>query len=99
MVDTKSAEVAISVELPVNLPLPVPVGANYFHFTVVAGEVQMLVGSVNLLRVHEARLQGEAATIIPEISHRFTLSAWGFTTLNNQLAKIAESLASGRGNK
>lgn len=83
----------MGVAVPANLPLPQPLGANFFHFTLVAGEVQMLVGSLNLLRIHEASQRGESATLTPDISHRFTLSPFGIANLQAQLAEFGKLVA------
>jgi hypothetical protein len=81
---------AVRVEITARHPLPPPQGANFFHFTTVGSEVQMLVGSVNLLRVHEAGRGGESPTITPDITHRFLLSPLGFAQLKKQIDEISK---------
>lgn len=83
----------VSVTVPADLPLPAPEGANFFHFTVAGDEVQLLVGSVNLLRLHEAKALGETLKIVPDITHRFLLSPMGFSTLKKQMEQIATSVS------
>ena len=69
-------------------PLPEPVGANFFHFAVVGSEIQLLVGAINLVQLHEAR-QGHSGPIRPQISHRFLLSPLGFAQLKSQITEMA----------
>ena len=88
----KQERPAVSVTVPADLPLPDPVGANFFHFTVAGDEVQLLVGSVNLLRLHEAKSLGKTLKIVPDITHRFLLSSIGFSALKAQIDQIAESV-------
>ncbi len=83
----------VSVTVPADLPLPAPEGANFFHFTVAGDEVQLLVGSVNLLRLHEAKSLGENLKIVPDITHRFLLSSIGFSALKAQMDQIASSVS------
>ena len=82
---------SVTIKLPANAPLPPAEGANYFHFTVAGTEVQFLVGTVNLLRVHEAKITGQTTAIVPEITHRFLLSPLGFASLKSQLDEISKS--------
>jgi len=90
MVD-KARATQLEIGISGSDPLPEPVGANYFHFAVVGGEIQMLVGAVNLLQVHEAK-NGKAGPIRPQISHRFLLSALGFAQLKAHVTAISESV-------
>ncbi len=83
--------VGVAVAIPANLPLPPAEGANFFHFTVVGEEVQLLVGSINLLRIHEAKGKTEPTTVVPEITHRFLLSPLGFKSLRTQLLEIEKA--------
>jgi hypothetical protein len=83
---------SIGVVVPSDLPLPAPEGANFFHFTVVNQEVQFLVGSINLLKLNEARGKAGETLIVPEITHRFTLSPMGFTQLKVQVDAIAKAV-------
>ena len=87
-----TVRVNVSVAFSGDVPLPPPVGANFFHFTVVGQEVQFLVGSVNLLRFHEAKDRSEPMTVVPQITDRFLLSPLGFATLKAQLEEIAKSV-------
>ena len=84
--------VRVGISVPANIPLPSPEGANFFHFTVVGQEVQFLVGSINLLRLHEAKGRSETTTLIPDITHRFLLSPLGFEALRNQVQEIAKAV-------
>ncbi|HLA88895.1 MAG TPA: hypothetical protein VJL28_00505 [Gemmatimonadaceae bacterium] len=89
MSDKLAKEVSIAVKVPGEIMLPDPLGANYFHFTVVGSEVQFLVGSINLINLHEAKMRGEATVVVPEITHRFLLSPLGFHQLKSQIDQIA----------
>lgn len=76
-----------------DLALPPPEGANFFHFTVVGADIQMLVGAINLLQLHDAKNRGVVdALITPQITHRFTLSAFGFVQLKAQIDEIAAAV-------
>jgi|WetSurMetagenome_2_1015567.scaffolds.fasta_scaffold492854_1 hypothetical protein len=93
MVDKRQDEPRTArVEITAAHPVPPSEGANYFHFTSVGAEIQMLVGTVNLLRLHESML-GEGGTVSPEITHRFLLSPLGFAHLKQQIEEIAQSVA------
>lgn len=89
-------KVAKPQEVPVGItggtPLPASEGANFFHFTVLGPEVQMLVGTVNLLQLHEAKQTGSQHSIVPEITHRFLLSPVGFTALRAQIAAVEKAV-------
>lgn len=90
---SKPPKSVTTVVMSADVPLPPPQGANYFHFTVVGEEVQFLVGSINLLRVYEARGRGEPTVVRPEIAHRFLLSPMGFAALKSQVDEIAKAVA------
>ena len=92
MADQKEKATYVSIGLDGSVPLPPAEGANFFHFTVVEHEVQLLVGSVNLLRLHEAKRRGEPITVAPQITHRFLLSPLGFGALKANLEEIAKSV-------
>jgi len=81
------------IRIPGNMPLPPSEGANYFHFSFAGDEMQLLVGTVNLLRLHEARTQQDHSVIVPDITHRFLLSPLGFNALKEQLASIDQKYA------
>jgi hypothetical protein len=85
MADPEKLQVSVAVNA--DMELPPAEGANFFHFTTAGPEVQMLVGCVNLLHLHEAKGVRDA-TIFPQITHRFTLSALGFNNLKSQLAAL-----------
>ena len=79
---------SVSVGVPPELALPLSEGANYFHFTRVGSEVQMLVGCVNLIQLHAAKDHEGTTTLAPQITHRFLLSSLGFNQLKVQLDEI-----------
>jgi len=87
--------VTVSAGISPEMDLPAALGANFFHFTVVGPEIQMLVGSVNLLEIHQAKTSGGEIKVTPKISHRFSLSALGFNQLKAQLAELGEIPAPG----
>ena len=91
MAEKKEGPGEVLVQFTSAHPVPPAEGANYFHFTSVGAEVQMLVGAVNLLRLHES-LRGESRTVVPEITHRFLLSPLGFAQLKRQIDEIADSV-------
>lgn len=92
MAEEASKTTKVSVTVPSDLPLPPVLGANFFHFTTIGMEIQFLVGSVNLLQLHEAKKQGESVLILPDISHRFLLSSFGFEQLKRQIEEISKSV-------
>jgi hypothetical protein len=92
MVDNNPPKRSVTVQLTTRHPLPPAQGANYFHFTTLGEEVQMLVGTVNLLRVHEATQGEEDAVVSPDITHRFLLSPLGFAHLKAQVDQIASGI-------
>jgi hypothetical protein len=69
---------------------PPPEAANFFYFTFLGPDVQMLVGYVDPRTVHEARLRGEEVVVTPHVAHRIALSARGFQHLRKQLEEIAK---------
>ena len=79
----------VQVGVPADFPLPHPLGANFFHFTIMGGEIQLLVGSVNLLQLREAAKEGKGALVVPDITHRFTLSTLGFEQLRTQIEAVS----------
>jgi hypothetical protein len=91
MANAEPGSFRVGISIPANLPLPPAEGANFFHFTVVGEEVQFLVGTINLLRLHEAKTRGETISVVPEITHRFLLSPLGFNSLKSQLEEIAKA--------
>lgn len=82
MADSKQAgDVGLEIGVNGDTPLPASEGANYFHLARIGREYQLLVGTVNLIVLHEIK-EGERSPIIkPEITHRFTLSQMGFAQL------------------
>lgn len=92
MVDSPNKQVAVEIAMSGSVPLPSAEGANFFHLTRAGMEVQFLVGTVNLMRVHEARLQNETtARLTPEISHRFLVSLQSMQHLKMQIDRILAS--------
>lgn len=85
--------VEVFAEVPIGAGLPPAEGANYFHFTMVGGEFQMLVGSIDLRAVHAAKLEGQGQLkVTPALTHRFTLSPMGFAALKNNIDEIVSAL-------
>jgi hypothetical protein len=78
----------IRIEVPRSAKMPPPEGANYFHVTTSGPDVQLLVGYVDLLKLHHARTGGAKSRIEPEITHRFYLSVTAFFMLKRQLEEI-----------
>lgn len=92
----KQITARIRVDLDASKALPAPSGANYFRLTHSGGEVQMLVGTVDLERLSQASLAAvagnEQQSISPDISHRFLLSALGFDQLHQVVTELYESM-------
>jgi hypothetical protein len=90
MVDQLPSTVTVKIDL--SREMPPPEGANFFHFTFLRGEVQMLLGYVDLFRIHEMKAPGKTRVIYPEVTHRFSLSALGFAQLKAQVDEIAAKI-------
>lgn len=90
----KPDSLQVSVSVSSAVPVPPADGANFFHFTVVGSEIQLLVGTINLLRFLEAKQSGEPTNLVPEITHRFLLSPLGFAQLKSQIEQITPSVPS-----
>ena len=88
----KGKMVQVGVAMSAGIPVPPAEAANYFHLTVVGPEVQLLVGSVNLIEFHEAATSDSVKMVIPEISHRFLLSTLGFAQLKARVDEIAQKV-------
>ena len=88
-------KLTVSVSVSSAVPVPPAEGANFFHFTVVGPEIQLLVGSINLLRFLEAKQSGEPTNLVPEFTHRFLLSPMGFAQLKAQIDQIAPTVPVG----
>lgn len=81
-------EFTLRIQLPQPQELPNPEGANYFNFTVVGPDVQLLVGYIDFRVIHEGRLSKEGVAAVPMISHRFLVSQTGFQHLRAQMDEI-----------
>lgn len=82
----------VAIALTPQTPVPPAEGANFFHFAHVGSEVQMLVGTINLLDILHAQVQGGETVVSPAITHRFMLSLVGFSHLRSQLNEISVQL-------
>ena len=79
-------------------------GANFFHFTQVRDEIEMLVGYISLLRIHNlaishANLSDEVEVeeeVVPEISRRYLLSPNGLRVLRDRVNEIWEKMEKNR---
>jgi hypothetical protein len=88
----KVAEVKLRIQ---DTDLPEPVAVNWAHFAYAWPEVQMYLGYLDLYKVHlanEAVSAGRSATLAPEITHRFQMSARGFLQLKSQVDEAWEKL-------
>lgn len=85
---------SIAIRVTGSQPVPPALGANFFHFTTIGAEVHMLIGTVNLLKVVEAkeRDRAESRALAPDITHRFLLSPVGFAQLKKQIDQIAPAV-------
>lgn len=95
--EAKESDVIVSASVPADASLPPAEGINFCHFTVVGPEVQMLVGCVNLIQLHDAKKRGGPSTITPQITHRFSMSTMGFAQLRAALNEIAGSVQEPKG--
>src|SRR5690242_8651268 len=85
----------VPIELKVKIPtkgLPSPTAVNWFHFTRMDNEVQMLAGFIDAYEVVQHQLHASQNDIDPEVSHRFMLSLNGFLFLRQQVEQIFNSL-------
>lgn len=93
----------VTIKLDLQAPLPRPEGANFFHFTQVLDEVEMLVGYLPLTKLHNASEAAEhnagelmaddqMAIVSPEITHRLSLTMNGFRTLKERVDLLAERI-------
>lgn len=82
----------VKVALPVETPLPPAEGANFFQFSTVEGEVQFVLGMVNLTQMVHAKSLPGSVTIVPQVTHRFTLSTFAFHQLRFQIERIAQNV-------
>ena len=77
-------------------PLPKPESANYFQLSAIGGEVQLLVGAIDLRALHAAtqevhKVEGEQdLELAADITHRFLLSSFAFNQLHKAINEIAE---------
>jgi len=85
----KTTRRQVMVAITADTPVPPSAAANFFHFTVVGPEIQFLVGTVNLLKFHDAKEREDGPSIYPDISHRFMMSSFGFAQLKQQIDEIA----------
>ena len=86
----------VKVRIPPDIELPPPEGANFFQFAKVENEAQMLVGYIDILRL--ANEAGDITDvpedevldieIVPDITHRFLLSADGLAMLKQRLDEL-----------
>jgi len=93
----------VTVHFDPEAPQPPPEGANFFHFTQVQDEVEMVVGYVSPTKVHaivqahpDAKDQEELpdVSLSPEISHRFLMSLNGFRILRDRVNQIWNTIES-----
>lgn len=89
MPDAKTSEFEVRVERESGPDLPAPEGANYFQFAYAGGEVQFLVGAVDLTDIHQLRTGGKGGVVRARTTHRFLLSMQAFTNLRAQIDDIA----------
>lgn len=86
MVDENNA---IKVRIDSETAVPAPEGVNFFYFTRIADEYQLLVGNVNLMRLHEMTTGEAPFEFEPQITHRFLMSQFGFDRLKAALDDIS----------
>lgn len=88
----------IEIRLDPDQAFPAPSGVNFFHFTHVDSEVEMLAGYVDLTRIHhavkanESAGEGGAVQVEPEVTHRFVMSLNGFFQLLDRVNNIGDRI-------
>lgn len=84
----------LNIEIPTTGDLPLPEGANFFHFSWRGTDVQLLVGYIDLLKTvaPPGSPVVKPVKVVPEITHRFLLSMTGFALLKAQIDDIARSM-------
>ena len=93
----KSAKIAATVEIP-NSGLPAPSAANWFSLSHHQGEVQILVGYLDIYGIamlargaQEGNLEG-SVSIKPDVTHRIMVSTAGMLQLRAQIEEIFQVL-------
>lgn len=80
-------------------PLPVATAANYVHLSAAFDQIQLILGTVDLNRIHEgvsSALKSKAPEIsisVPaEASHRFIMTRDAFNLLRTKVNELASNL-------
>ena len=96
MIYKMSEERQITVSLPKE-DRPPPQGANYFHFTWLGTDIQMLAGYIDLDRLRESvskDSEGTSNEVSLEVSNRFSMSVTSFFRLRDQVNDLVSKMAS-----
>jgi hypothetical protein len=83
-------KIAFRVQLPPPEELPKPEAANFFYFTFVGPDVQLLVGYIDFRVFHDASKNKEVLTASPQVYHRFLIPQTGFDQFKLQVDEIAD---------
>lgn len=90
---------SVRMDIP-STGLPAPSAANWFHFSHHGGDIQLLVGYIDLYslasQVEKNRAkQGKGAiTLKPEVTHRVQFSVSAFLLLRGQIDEMFQKLKS-----
>lgn len=87
----------IEVRFPEGADLPPPEGVNYFDFSFLGPEVQLLAGYMDLksLAIASQSADDEVNVLSPEITHRLVMSIRGFLHLRAQIDGILGKMVEG----
>ena len=86
---------------------PAAEAANFFHFTWVADQVELLVGYLSLEEVHsivqrnpDAEDQEQLGEVVnPQITHRLMMSMSGFEVLRERMNQMSEMIEAKKAQK
>jgi hypothetical protein len=79
----------VTTRFPENRQLPPASAANVFHMAAANGEIQLLVGAINLLDL--VNVEGDV-TLDVNVSHRFLLSPVAWERLKNAVSEMTAKL-------
>ncbi len=96
------ADISVSAQLPDPADRPPAEGVNFFHFSFVGTDVQLLTGYVDAYAVHKARERARSGendgrpSVQINVTHRFLMSPMGLARLKEGLDDIWEKLEAQR---
>lgn len=93
-----SEELELAIKIPSVEGLPDPTAANWFQFSFVGPDVQMLIGYVDLHSIHVARDKA-GAEVTPVVLHRLSLGSIGWGVLREQVKELDAQFEAMRANR